>query len=173
MTGRYQRNSKTTDEEIILRWFKEAIEDKGWVRLDDLHIDQINPKYANSALWLEDSIYVYEMANQLLEAYNRDYILWLQIVLTQTTLEVPFKELNYDSLKRQISDRTPPSLFLISKGSPLHERHVKELPCSEGSMINRPDLTLTFSQYYDKDDQVFVRHLGISNEGCLNGKLCP
>lgn len=94
----------------LCRWIDQAIKDKVWERVDNLHIDEIAEELTDSSRWIEDSLGLYRLLPGLLK--GRPYACYLGISLGWADKEIDMNALSWQYVKSHM-DLTPPSFYLF------------------------------------------------------------
>ena len=102
-------------ERAIAAWMDTILRDGGIDRYDDLHVDQIDPKWSDRAAWLNAGLESYKIAISLREAKALNLTVALAFSLNE--IDKP-RGIDFDSATQLMTlvDWSPPSLYLFRKG---------------------------------------------------------
>jgi len=100
---------------MINQWLQETIKTEGYLKYDDLHVDQICGKYKDRHYWIEGAILSLVVANGILATMNTSK-LYLRLTIRlrdeDEYLDTNINDINeiYDNLHKS----TPPSLYVLT-----------------------------------------------------------
>lgn len=108
-------NSSSEHERKIDSWMHSIIEDGGVARFDDLHIDRIDAKWKNRAVWFDAAMQTYALAVNVRDR-NR-FACSLVLGFSLQSCERPIG-INFRTRKEFESelDWSPPSIYLFPPG---------------------------------------------------------
>jgi hypothetical protein len=98
---------------VIERWMLQVSQDGGIERFDDLHIDQIDPRWKNRPLWAEASSSAFRSGVDVRNRLKLPLIVGLGMSLHSDT--VVGDDIGLAELITQV-DWSPPSLYLFREG---------------------------------------------------------
>jgi hypothetical protein len=99
-------------KDLIRTWMNSVMHDGGMARFDDLHIDQIDPKWKNPNLWIEGGLEVFQLATVLRNQSRISALVALAFSLDANKKPHGFEFKNASEFKSNL-DGSPPSLHLF------------------------------------------------------------
>ena len=146
----------------IEQWLHEAIENEGYRRFDDLHIDEIDPRYEEPALWLGGIVEALNQAAAIRDSHAWPFTLAAGIALKASDAAEGVTITGPDDIADQF-DVTPPSLYAFPKGGEPwatdHQAYV-EIPAA---VVAAEDVTRCFfGEKFDDADREYRRTVWIS-----------
>jgi hypothetical protein len=109
----HRNNARRRQREIIERWMLSNIENRGFERYDELHIDRIDKKWKNRSTWLDGGLQALQLGVEVRDRYRLDFTVAIGYSLTaERTAPPPLR--SRQELLGQL-DWSPPSLYLFPK----------------------------------------------------------
>jgi hypothetical protein len=102
-------------EQIIEKWMLATVGDGGIERFDDLHIDQIDKRWADRRLWVDGALESFQAAARVLGRHSYELTLSAAFTLRDGRKRVGVNFRTLESFGGRL-DWMPPSLYLFRKG---------------------------------------------------------
>jgi hypothetical protein len=107
-------DSRRRNRAIIERWMLSNIENRGFERYDDLHIDRIDKKWKHRSTWVEGGLQALQLAIEARDRHRLDVTVAIGYSLSaeRKSSQPPLRS-RHELLRRL--DWSPPSLYLFPK----------------------------------------------------------
>jgi hypothetical protein len=99
-------------KQAVERWMLRVCEDGGVERLDDLHITEIDPDWADRSRWLAAGLVAHRIAVGVRAAHAVNHT----VVLAFSLADAPVMPLKDPQALATLLDWSPPSLYLFEAG---------------------------------------------------------
>jgi hypothetical protein len=146
----------------IEEWLHEVIVNEGHRRFDDLHIDEIDPRYEEPSLWLQGIVAALNEAAGLRDSHSWPFTIAAGIALKSSNAAEGVMPGRPSDVVKQL-DVTPPSLYAFPEGGEpwAIERQVyTEIPAA---VVAADDATRCFfGEKFDNADREYRRTVWIS-----------
>ena len=146
----------------IEQWLHDAIEQEGYRRFDDLHIDEIDPRYEDRSLWLRGIVLALNRAAAIRDSRAWPFTLAGAMGLKASTAAEGVMVASQEDIVDQFDD-APPSLYAFPKGAEpwVTERHLFiEIPTT---VVAAEDISCCFfGETFDERDQEYRRTIWIT-----------
>lgn len=154
--------SQATEAERIEKiriWMKEVIQHRSYERYDDLHLDKIDPAYAEPLTWLAAGAACLDAAITIRDGNSWPFSVALGVSLKAGPERIGRNFTDYEQVAGEL-DWTPPSLYVFPRGDPswLGGPELEEL----GPEYRAPTTAATqafFREWHDANDQEYRRSL--------------
>ena len=106
-------------EEVIERWMLTIMTDGGVGRFDDLHIDKIDPEWADRSRWIESALEAFQIAVAVRDRKSIPFSVGLGFSLNSGD---KIRGIDFQT-RDEFRDRlnwSPPSLYLFHRGEEPH-----------------------------------------------------
>jgi hypothetical protein len=146
----------------IEQWMHDAIVDEGYRRFDDLHVDEIDPRYEEPSLWLQGVVAALDEAASIRDRRNWAFTVAAGISLTSSDVAQGETIKQPGDVVRQF-DETPPSLYVFPKGAePWTTEHQVYTEMLTGAVVADSRARCYFSEKFDKSDNEYRRTVWVS-----------
>jgi hypothetical protein len=147
---------------IIAQWMQDVVVNEGYRRFDDLHIDDVDPRYEDPRLWMPGITAALNEAVSIRDLHNWPFTVAAGISLMSSEIAQGPAIRNPDDVVQQI-DETPPSLYVFPKGGePWHTQQQSYTKMPDGAVTTDSRACCYFSEQFDSTDQEYRRVVWIS-----------
>ncbi|GAA4034873.1 hypothetical protein GCM10022409_19190 [Hymenobacter glaciei] len=115
----------------LQEWVDEVIRGQRWEHFDDLHVDELDSQFRRPGRWMEASVMVLEVLEQLIARQN--YQILLIIHLATTSVSAAGQPIDRLPLEDALG-HTPPSFYLFPQPSDVVTQTVQ-------AAVQLPDLS--------------------------------
>ena len=109
-------NRATKQEKEIEQWMLAVIKDGGIERYDDLHIDQIDPRWADREFWVSGALEAFKIATRLRDRHLLQLTISVAFSLKDGRKVIGMNLRTLKALEKKMS-WMPPSLYLFKSGT--------------------------------------------------------
>jgi hypothetical protein len=146
----------------IEQWMQDAIVDEGYRRFDDLHVDEIDPRYEEPSLWLQGVAASLDEAASIRDRHSWPFTVAAGISLKSSDIAEGVTIAHPADVVEQF-DETPPSLYVFPKGAEpwaTEQQSYTEIPVS--AVVADRGARCYFSEKFDDGDKEYRRTVWVS-----------
>ena len=145
----------------IEQWLHDAIVEEGYRRFDDLHIDEIDPRYDERSLWLKGINAALDEAAGIRDRRAWPFTIAAGIPLNATATADGPTVARPEDVVQQFGE-TPPSLYAFPRGGAPWENEREAYAELPASVVAANGARCYFAERFDKSDNEFQRTLWVS-----------
>lgn len=153
-----------TREETIEKWMLTIVDDGGVRRLDDLHIDKIDPAWKHRAHWIEGGLEAFRVAKILRDRNALPFTVALGFSLRSGNGPCGIDFRTRKELEERL-DSSPPSLYLFHRGEgPENKMGADNLPPDLSHSIfasREAGVACYYLEFLQQDDDEYRRSVFI------------
>lgn len=111
MAGSYRINKKKY-QQCLHHWLDNVIEERLWLKYDNLHIDEIDYTFSDRNTWIEGGLFLLDCMREIMDMSV--YSCFLAIELSDSAKLTDLSVINIEYLKRELYS-SPPSIYVFPK----------------------------------------------------------
>lgn len=112
MDGQYQ-NKRSQYREYLEKWSADVIQNRLWDKFVDLHVDEIDDVFKKKDMWIESSVFLYDILSEIVDRNLYSIVLAIPLVYKRESVQIPN---TVEKLQKEV-DITPPSFYLFPTNS--------------------------------------------------------
>ena len=151
-------------EEAIEKWMLTIVDDGGVGRLDDLHIDKIDPVWERRAQWIEGGLEAFRVARVLRDRDGLPFTVALVFSLRSGSRPRGIDFQTLSDLEGRL-DLSPPSLYLFRRGEEPRNQMTASNPARDLSpsmfAIQDAGVVCHYLEFLQEDAEGYCRSVSV------------